>query len=481
MSNAAGAVTSAVVTVALQSPVTNSAVTQLWSVTNNAPGFSFLQADDNTRSLAYDPNTGDLVIASHSGSVGLYIVNGTTGAAIGTLPTNGMNMSGAFGVDQVGVADDGAVYAGNLDNATGNFVLTRWPSVSTNATLSTAYGPADPASPAADRWGDTLAVRGAGTNTQILIADQGTPGTNVVLFTTFDGINFSPNEIPVSGVPSQFAAKGLTFGSGNTFWAKSYGGNLYQISFDPVGLTASVVLSFNSSQFSTFVSAIGVDTTSSPQILAGVDLGDRNNDLKLFQLTGSSNAPVLFDQAFFPLFNANGNQNASVAIKYPRAYALDVNNGIVALSYTEPSVTPASITTPPTGVSVFTADPALTLSVSASGSVPIFYQWQFNSVSNLATTVNIPGATGSSYAQAFPATNRTGWYDVIVTNLGGGQTSAPVLVTVTAGITNSAVSNLLPCPAVRGLIWIPPPFSRAAFLTIPIPANWLSPITGTPV
>src|ERR1700722_19869184 len=92
VSNAAGAVTSAVVTVALQSPVTNSAVTQLWSVTNNAPGFSFLQADDNTRSLAYDPNTGDLVIASHTGSVGLYIVNGTTGAAIGILPTNGMNM-----------------------------------------------------------------------------------------------------------------------------------------------------------------------------------------------------------------------------------------------------------------------------------------------------------------------------------------------------------------------------------------------------
>jgi hypothetical protein len=51
----------------------------------------------------------------------------------------------------------------------------------------------------------------------------------------------------------------------------------------------------------------------------------------------------MFDQAFFPSNNGNSQDNGATAVKYPRIYSLDVNNGIVALTYSVPLV-PFSIT-----------------------------------------------------------------------------------------------------------------------------------------
>ena len=51
-----------------------------------------------------------------------------------------------------------------------------------------------------DRWGDNMAVRGAGPNTQILLAARN--GTNVALLTANDGIGltYSAEIIAISGV-----------------------------------------------------------------------------------------------------------------------------------------------------------------------------------------------------------------------------------------------------------------------------------------
>ena len=106
-----------------------------------------------------------------------------------------------------------------------------WPSATTNSTLYNAY-PAgtDPGSGSGERWGDTMAARGSGVNTQILL---GSRGTNVALLTTPNGTDFTATLIPVAGVPSSFAGYGIAFGAGNTFWAKNYLGDLFEISFDP--------------------------------------------------------------------------------------------------------------------------------------------------------------------------------------------------------------------------------------------------------
>ena len=79
-----------------------------------------------------------------------------------------------------------------------------------------------------------------------------------------------------------------------------------------------------------------------------------------------------------------------------------------------------------------------------SGTLPLYYQWQSNSVSNVATAVNILGATSGSYTVNTSSTNATAWYDVVVTNFGGAlMTSAPLaLLTVVQPVTSPYVTNV---------------------------------------
>ena len=61
--------------------------------------------------------------------------------------------------------------------------------------------------------------------------------------------------------------------------------------------------------------------------------------------------------------------------------------------------------------------------VSASGTLPLFYQWQFNGS-------DIIGATASSYTRTNIQTNDAGAYTVIITNSVGATSSAPATLTV---------------------------------------------------
>ncbi|MGD0261122.1 MAG: immunoglobulin domain-containing protein [Verrucomicrobiota bacterium] len=415
VTNSVNAVTSSVVGLSLLTPVTNSVVSQLWSAPIGAP--AFLANDNNTRGIAYDTNLNRVVVASMSGGVGLYILDGNAGSSLGSLSTSGMYAGATFTVDQVGIADDGAVYAGNLAQAGQTFALTQWPAATNTAAGYQAYPGGDPGSGSGDRWGDTMAVRGAGTGTQILL---GSKGTNVVLFTTPDGTNFTPTLIAITNVPSGFAGNGVAFGAGNTFWATKYSGDLYEIAFNLGIGTGGAVLDFTAgSQFPSAMTGVGVDQVNN--ILASINLSDINNDLRLFQLTGTADPPVMFDQAFFPSYNVNGNANAAIVMKYPRVYALDVNNGIVAVTYGVPATTAPVITTPPASATAYTNDPAVTLSVTVSGSLPLYYQWQFNGT-------NISGATSQSYTLHYPPLSAAGSYDVVVHNVAGSQTSTPPAV-----------------------------------------------------
>lgn len=77
-----------------------------------------------------------------------------------------------------------------------------------------------------------------------------------------------------------------------------------------------------------------------------------------------------------------------------------------------------SISTPPLGQS-FTLGSAVALSVSAGGTGPLFYQWQFNGV-------NIGGATTATLALSNLSPTNAGAYRVVITNAVGTITSLPV-------------------------------------------------------
>src|SRR5207244_6735972 len=92
-----------------------------------------------------------------------------------------------------------------------------------------------------ERLGETMDVRGAGTNTQIIVGSSslnGT-GTNVFLFTTSDGTNFTPHRISFPGVITTAVFNdGIAFGPTNTFWAKQVGKPFLYLSYDDVKIAA---------------------------------------------------------------------------------------------------------------------------------------------------------------------------------------------------------------------------------------------------
>lgn len=105
------------------------------------------------------------------------------------------------------------------------------------------------------------------------------------------------------------------------------------------------------------------------------------------------------------------------------------------LVYTAPASAPV-ITTQPASLTV-PLGTAATFSVTAAGTAPLGYQWQKN-------TVNIPGATGSSYTLASSAAADAGTYRVVVTNTVGTATSNDATLTVTAPNTAPTAQILTP-------------------------------------
>jgi hypothetical protein len=439
ITNGVGSITSSVVQVTGQLAVSNTAVAQIWRVAASTSGYGYLSSSDNAaRGIAYDTNSARVVVTSTSGQ-SLNIVSAINGTNIGTMNVSGIASGGTFNMDQVGIADDGAVYTCNLGyNAA--IIINRWAAPTSTITAYTAFS-GSPGGPA-ERYGDNMAIRGAGTNTQILIPSSLNPGigvgsgTNVVLLTTADGSNFTATVIGVAGVPGGFAGSGIAFDAGNNFWAKTYNGDLFKIAYDPVAGTGAVVIDYSSSgQVPQTTMGLAVDPALS--LMSTIVQSDVPDDVQLFQLTGSSAAPVLFHQQ--PMSNnGNANANAAIVMKNGRLFATDVNNGIIGLSYGVPVGTPPSIITQPANTTAFTNTIA-NFNVVASGTLALNYQWRFNSN-------NISGANSATLSITNPLPATAGFYDVIVRNTSGSVTSSPALLTIKIPVLSATVTQMWSLP-----------------------------------
>lgn len=375
VTNAAGFTNSDPVQLSVTTPLASPYVTKLWGLPadNSAP---YLDTGYNTRGLAFDPNTMSVLLAEHSAAQ-IYALNATNGQFkfMITTPQTGLPSGSIFPLGQVGVADDGVVYCCNVSSyqpgqQSGggvDFSITRFDSVvtATNGDGSLnisntfeaawtgdpgAFWPGNPGISSEDRWGDSMAVRGAGPNTQILLGTYVTitdgsgnnlygtgPGTNVAILTTTDGINFTPTTIAVTNAPDGFSYLGVAWGAGNTFWAKSPGYDLRQVQYDLNTGIGTVIQDYSSTASAgslDLVCGIGLDISNN--ILAGVNIGDSPNDLELFQIPSLGFPPDPYFQEFFPAFNPNINGNAATTVKFPYIFSLDANNGILALQYSIP-------------------------------------------------------------------------------------------------------------------------------------------------
>ena len=84
---------------------------------------------------------------------------------------------------------------------------------------------------------------------------------------------------------------------------------------------------------------------------------------------------------------------------------------------------PAYLVTQPVLSRVADAGASVSFNASAGGTVPISYQWKFNGNA-------ISGATNTGYTLANVQSTNAGNYTIVVTNLYGSATSAPVSLTV---------------------------------------------------
>jgi hypothetical protein len=424
------------------------------NVTISAPGGYGIQPGDsiaapistngfNMRGLTYDPTSGNLIfVDTHTGSGGgavmatnaaIYILDPNSGQIIGALNTNGM-VGGSFTHVVPGVSDDGVVYICNQTTAsqTTGFKIYRWPTANTNnvnfsAPPVVAYSNIITVGVGGERLGQTMDVRGSGTNTQIVIGTSslnGT-GTNIFLFTTADGTNFTPHRIFFPGITTASFNDGIAFGPTNTFWAKQVGKPFYYLSYDPVTYAGTVISTFAASSVNDSllnISAIAVDPVNhllgGLEEIGGTATGGRGR-VWLYDIANPTNrAPaVLASRTYIPNFQKTTAPMGYLRFGNGRLYATASNNGFLVSLVDSVSMSAPSLLTDLPAITRVAVGQSVHFEVFAIPGVTN-YQWYSNSVP-------IPGATTYFIDIANVQTNLSGTvYYVAVTNAAGSAASA---------------------------------------------------------
>jgi hypothetical protein len=275
------------------------------------------------------------------------VLDGDTGADLWTLDKTGVTggYTSAYYLLLVGVADDGVVYAGNLTIAGTStaFKLYRWTNDSAGTVPTVAYA-GDPGGGISLRWGDTLDVRGAGTNTQVIIGALKT--NRVAVLTTANGTSFTSKRITLTDAPTNAVGLGLAFGPGDTFWCKAGNPtpqNLRQASFNLSAGTAATLRNYADPAFPGTVGPIGVSTTLN--LLGGVNVATsgNGNNFQLYDFTLTNGTPLFITVTNFATDNDNTyGGTGAVDFGGDRVYALSSNNGLLAMQ-----IIPKVVITPP--------------------------------------------------------------------------------------------------------------------------------------
>jgi hypothetical protein len=344
-------------------------------------------------------------------------VNATSGAFLYTLDTSTIahqgtsEVSGQNAIDLVAaaVADDGAVYissaspnasGGQLGDTTKMFRLYMW-SNSSPTTVPVTVFQGDPSStpPGLNyRWGDVMAARGSGTNTELILDSN--DGQYGAVLRPMDATmtQFTNSYFFASGGGGSIG-RSIQHGTNNTFYQKRKGASLILSSYNVTNQTS---LSTSVTDFTATLGGVAVDTTRNLAI--GVDfVGSTTAPLKpdavaLYDISVAG-SPLLIARYNFPS-NQVGNANfiCQTVVTGNRVYSLDANNGLMAFTILPPQQNMA-------------------LGVALAGG---------NAVLSWGT--NVTGAT----LQTTPAIAPTSWIDV---------TNTPVVVgtnyNVTLGATNA--------------------------------------------
>jgi hypothetical protein len=314
-----------------------------------APGDrAYLTTDNTQRGLAYNPTTGHLLLVNRAGNLSVNVLDAVTGSDLGTLNQGtGIISGGTFAMSMIGVADDGAIYVGNLttQSTTTPFKIYRWAN-ETSAAPTVAFS-GDPL--AGSRIGDTLDVMGSGTGTRLVAGYSNNPavtGNNsFAMFSTSDGSTFSPVHVsigtnPPAGGDFRF---GITFVDSDTVIGKSTTNGRV---VDVMGTVGTLNTSFTLDALS--INPMDYAVVGGIPVLAAVNTSNTGDSkLWVYNMTNPSSPALLGSLDNLPgPTNANGNGVGQVRFgpivgSAATIYVLNTNNGIQAFQLVVPE--PASV------------------------------------------------------------------------------------------------------------------------------------------
>ena len=411
-------------------------LSNIWSLAQGSR--YYLPNGGDPRGVGMSPVTGDILIPSIQGGSNHVAVLDANGNDLGSLSGVGVT-GGTKAICLVGASDDGVIYGCNLAISGQGFIVYRWPTEDvTGATPPLALALGTPFGATGGRLGDSFAVRGAGTNTQFIVS--GTGMSKFAVFTTTDGTNFTPTVFNFpTGLAAGQAERGLCFDSTNNafFATKETGTAVHYIGFNLGTSTATWLGDFTAGQAwsGITVAYLTAFATNTVRVLAGVyDNGagaPGTPQLQVYDIT-STNSPILATNSPFPTpVGANGNESAGTAIGHGMIVGFDTANGLQALGISFEANVPPSIATQPTDQTNVLAGGYATFNVTASGSVPLKYQWYYTDTGNLATNkVSWAISTNAFLNLTNLALTNAGYYSVVVTNNYGSQTSVLAVLNV---------------------------------------------------
>ena len=307
----------------------SSVMTPLWSLAEGSR--VYLTNDGSQGGIGYSPASGHLLLVSGAGgSNAIYVLDASTGAFLNTLNTDpSVITDGALALNLIGVADDGYIYAANLStNLTApNLKIYGWPDDVGDLApvLVWAGDPGAGGGGGTDRWGDSLAVRGSGSDFRIILLGSYS-GTLVSQIQPAFGPSSAPSGFNVTGASPGDFGLGFAFGAGDTLYSKNINGPLRHVQLDFNAITGMVLTSL---AVYPNMGPIGVDPVN--KLLAGISTETPDN-LRLLDLSPPAGPPFNLDTEFFPTDNPNPNHTGSVTFGGGRVYALDSNNGLIALT-----------------------------------------------------------------------------------------------------------------------------------------------------
>lgn len=303
--------------------------------------------DNNQRGLAYNPVTNHLLVVNRTGGLSVNILDATTGADVGTLNVTGVGGAGTglFAGNMIGVADDGAIYMGNLTTAAGtngNFRVYRWADEASAPTVAFDAAPLPGA-----RIGDSLDVFGSGANTLIAAGYGAAPaveGANSFAhLATSDGATFTGTHVSIATTPPNAGdfRLGITFQDSDTVIGRQSAvpANRLARIVDVSGSTGTLIADY-ATEGNAYV---GLDfaTVEGKPLIALVN--SANSAVAVYDITApfemvDPNPNIAIGNASSTT-NVNGNGTGQVKFgpitgNTAIVYAMNTNNGIQAYTLT---------------------------------------------------------------------------------------------------------------------------------------------------